>query len=216
MAWDALWRTAVLVPSAAATVGAFIALRALGVDEGVLSLPLARLVMFAAVIGAWYWVGLSVSMTALRIMRDGGRQPFRLVPLARAAQAAVVSAALVLPVAAGLLLVVPGVLLALRWSQTTLVIADERASWFEAAEESAVLAHGRRLHILAIWLIIGVVMAIIGWTNGILVGLAEQLGASSAALGGLTLLGWVVADAFGLVVVAAIYAEIESGESRLR
>ena len=36
-----------------------------------------------------------------------------------------------------------------------MLIVDGRTAWFESAEESAVLTHGRRLDILLIWSLLG-------------------------------------------------------------
>jgi hypothetical protein len=108
---------------------------------------------------ARFWLGLCVMSTALALMR-GGRSAGRLawVPATTAFEAGTVSLVLALPTLACLLfLIVPGVIVALRWSQAILLVLDGQARWFDSAEESVTLTWGHRLDILLLWVILALV-----------------------------------------------------------
>jgi hypothetical protein len=127
-----------------------------------------------------------------------------------ALQAGVVGAVLALPVlAAALFLIVPGVILAIRWSQTAMLIVDGQKSWFSAAEDSAHLVNGRRLEILSIWLIVAGVMVVVAWLQDAAVGLSAAVSLPGAVLHVVTLLVKIPVDAFSLVLVAATYYELD-------
>lgn len=211
-AWDVAWQREILLPSAIGTIGSSLAFGWIGTDAGIGTLPASSLGTIGAVLAVRFWLGLSVSMTAVDILR-AGRQwvPFYAVPPALAVQAAVVSACLVLPILAGaLFLIVPGVFLALRWSQAPMLIADRRGEWFGAAEDSAVFVHGQKLDILAIWLIVGAALTVAAWFDAIAASMMAAAGAPAILGTTLSLILRVGADAFGLALTGATYYQLDT------
>lgn len=213
-AWTALWKPSVILVSASSTVGSFLAFRALGVDEGFWTLPWPTMQIVAVVVVARFWLDLTVTASALRVMRRNfQRAPVYWVPAPTAFQVGVVSIGLTIPILAGaVFLVVPGVILALRWSQAALLILDEKADWFEAAGASAELTEGRRLNILGVWLVVGLALVVAGWLGSVFGEIAATpLG--DGLIARLPGLGFsIVANAFGLVVPAAVYVELYRGD----
>jgi hypothetical protein len=209
--WQVMLRPMVLVPSACATVAAHLLYATMGAERGFLSLPPGAMWLASAAIAARFWIGLSVSATALDLLRARGRwRPFRFVTASVALQAGIVCVALALPaLAATVFLIVPGVILAIRWSQAAMLIVDGHSAWFASAEDSARLVHGRRLEILSIWLIIGAALAIVAWLQHAAMGLASALHAPPFALQSMTLLVKIPVDAFSLVLVGATYDELD-------
>lgn len=210
-AWKVLWHPTILVPSALATVGAHLAYGAIGADAGFWMVSPPGMWLLALVVCARFWIGLSVSVVALDIIRAGFHwRPFRFVSSSIALQAAVVSAALVLPVAAAtLVFIVPGIFLAVRWSQAAMLIADGHSTWFGSAEDSAHLVHGRRLEIFSIWLIVGAALALVAWLQHAAVGLAGVVHAPAFVLETIALFVRIAVDAFSLVLVGAMYHELD-------
>lgn len=206
-----LWRREVLVPSAAGTLVSFSGYRWLGTDEGLAHLSVPSLWMLGLLVSTRFWLGLSISMTAVDILRAHGRwRPFRLLAPFRALQAAAVSIVLVLPIMAGaLFLIVPGVFLALRWSQVAMLIADGRTEWNESLEASTVLVHGRKLEVLAIWLFVGVALALAAGTGAFAGAVATAAGLPAVAADGVSVLLRVVTDVFSLTLVGGIYYELD-------
>lgn len=211
-AWAVAWRREILAPSAIGTVASFLIYRWIGTDAGVANLSVPALWALGLAVGARFWLGLSISMTAVDILRsDRQWLPFYTVSPALALQAAVVTLCLALPVLAGaVFLVVPGVLLALRWSQTLMLIADERAQWFEAAEASADLVRGQKLDILAIWLIVGGALALATWFDGVVASMAVATGVPTLVSTTLSLLLRIGADALSFALVGATYGQLDS------
>jgi hypothetical protein len=201
----------VLVPSALATIGAALAFRALGTDDGLWRLSTPAMTLLVIVLGVRFWIGLSVSATALTIMRAGYRwRPARWLSPMVAFEAGLVSLVLFVPVAAALVfLIVPGVLLALRWSQTVMLIVDRRAAWLDAAEASADLTHGRRMAIFALWMIAGAALGIAGWLGQTADDIAGAIGAPVMLVTAIDWLLQIGADAFSLVLVAAVYHALD-------
>ena len=196
--------------SAAATVVSFAAFRALDTDRGFWSLPWSSMQLVALIVVAKFWVSMTITATALRVMRRGFvAAPIYWAPATTTFQIAFVTLGLTIPILAfALFLIVPGVWLALRWSQAALLILDEKADWFESAEMSADLTAGRKLDILVVWLLTGVALAAVGlvewaltspWTSG------DPTRLEALA----SLAPRIVGDALGLVMPAAIYHELE-------
>lgn len=210
-AWKALWTPSVLAVSACSTVGSWLAFRALDVDRGFWMLSWPTMQLVALVVVVRFWASLTVTASALRVMRRGFRvAPVYWVPAPTTFQVAFVSLALTIPILAfALLLVVPGVILALRWSQAAMLILDEKADWFEAAEESADLTAGRRLAILGVWLVTGLILAVAGWLGAVLTDMATAAAGTSLVARLPDLAVRVLADTFGLVIAAALYYELD-------
>jgi len=211
-AWAVAWRRETLLPSAIGTVGSWLAYGWIGADAGMGGLSALSLFALGAALAVRFWLGLSVSMTAVDILR-AERQwvPFYPVPPVLALQAAFVSACLILPILAGaLFLIVPGVFLALRWSQAPMLIADRRAEWFGAAGDSAVVVRGQKLDILAIWLIVGAALAVAAWFDGIAAAMLAAAGAPTLFGTALSLILRISADAFGLALTGATYHQLDT------
>lgn len=205
-----MWRPAVVLPSAAATAGSALAFRVLGAQRGFWMVPPSTMALLALVVCVRFWIGLSVTATALDVMRAGYRwRPVRWVAPTTTFEIAVVSLALTLAVLAGLVaLILPGVLLALRWSQAPLLILDGHAAWLDAAEASAVITHGRRTSILGLWLIAGCGLALTGWFVQGSTEMAAALGVSAIGPQAIGMLFHIATDAFSLALAAAVYHEL--------
>jgi hypothetical protein len=163
-AWQAARQPQVFLPTAAATVGSHLAYRALDADRGFWVLPQSSMALLALVVIARSWVTISVMGTALAVLRGRAPRHMQWVPPTTAFEVAVVAIGLAIPTLACLLfLIVPGIWLALRWSQTTMLVIDGQAAWFESADASARLTHGRRLEILTIWTMLGCGLLVIEW-----------------------------------------------------
>ena len=71
------------------------------------------------------------------------------VPVQAALRIGLITLVLLAPIVVGFaLLIVPGLYLLSLWSQATLVLIDDRARWFEAADESSGLTAGYRSAIM--------------------------------------------------------------------
>lgn len=206
-----LQHRAVLVPSTIATIGTMLAFRALGTGNGFWRLSPPAMALLVVVLCVRFWIGLSVSATALTIMRAGDRwRPFRWLPPTVAFEAGLVSLVLVVPVAAALVfLIVPGVILALRWSQAAMLIVDRRSAWLDAAEASADLTHGRKVAIFAVWLIAGAALGAAGWLGQTVGEIAAAIRAPVLLVTAVDALFQIAADAFSLVLVAAVYHALD-------
>jgi hypothetical protein len=202
----------VLVPSAIATVAANLAFRALDTDSGFWLLAPPAMALLGVILCVRFWIGLSISATALTIMRAGYRwRPARWLSPMVALEAGLVSLVLFVPVAAALVfLIVPGIVLALRWSQAVMLIVDRRAAWLESAEASVDLTHGRRMAIFAIWLIAGAALGVAGWLGQTADEVAAAIGAPVMLVTAIDWLFQIAADAFSLVLVAALYHALDA------
>ncbi|MEZ5318380.1 MAG: hypothetical protein R2752_13350 [Vicinamibacterales bacterium] len=209
--WRAVRRPSILGLSAAGTVGVHLAYRQLAADAEFWMLPTSTMPWVALALCAWGWLGLSVTRTALDVIRADFRpRPVHWVPLPVAFEAGVVALALAVPVLALLVfLIVPGLWLALRWSQATMLILDGEARWFEAAGDSAVWTDGRKTTILLVWLAFSAVTMVVTWLAGVAGAVALDVSGSATIAGVPVLLGRIATDAAGLVVVAALYASID-------
>ncbi len=142
------------------------------------------------------WFSLTLARVALAMLR--GQVPGILnhwVPVTTALRIAVVSVVLLAPILLGLLLlIVPGLYLAARWSQVALLIADDEAKWFDAAEASHWLTAGRRSAILLVFAAVALVTVPLG-----------------SLVNNLTVLGWIwraVAGTFGAALAASLYHQL--------
>ena len=107
-----------------------------------------------------------------------------------------VAICLAVPILAALLFfIVPGVWLAIRWSQAVFLLLDRREAWFESAEASGLIVKDRYLIVLAVWVIVGAVTYALQ---------ALEPVAPLAMIWAVR----VVADAFNLAVLASLYYEL--------
>jgi len=186
-----------MVPSAVATIGSALAFRALDADQGFWMLPQRTMAWLALVVIARFWLGLCVTATVLAILRARGRwRPTQWVAPAIAFEVGFVAICLAVPILAALLFfIVPGVWLAIRWSQAVFLLLDRREAWFESAEASGLIVTDRYLIVLAVWVVVGVVTYALQ---------AVEPVAPLAVVWGVR----VVADAFNLAVLASLYYEL--------
>jgi hypothetical protein len=143
------------------------------------------------------WFSLTLARVALAILR--GQVPGivnQWVPVTAALRIGFVSVVLLAPILLGLLLlIVPGLYLAARWSQVVLLIADDQAKWFDAAEASSWLTAGRRSAILLVFAAVAVVTLP-------LESLANHV----------TVLAWIwraAAGTFGAALAASLYVQLD-------
>ena len=191
------WRPQILLLLGVSVIGGHFAFAALDAARGFWNLPRASMVALALVVIAQSWVGLCISATALAITRsEGAARSIVWVPATTAFEAGLVSIALAVPTLASLVfLIVPGVILALRWSLVPMLIVDGRSAWLASAEESAMLTYGRRLDLLLLWSLVAAVFLLVAGVQAV---------ASPA-------LAWplqVVASAFALTILAAAYGHL--------
>jgi hypothetical protein len=193
------WRPQVVALSAASAIGGHLIFAALGADRGFFNVPPQTMMLLVLVVLAQGWIGLCISATALAFARaEYGQVPSSIVWVraTTAFEAGIVSLALALPTFALLLfLIVPGIVVALRWSQSMMLILDGRTAWFESAGESALLTHGRRLDILLLWSLLA----------ALFVGVAGVQAYAPAVIDSVLLFG---ANAFALTVLAVLYAHL--------
>ncbi|HEX5217336.1 MAG TPA: hypothetical protein VFV98_17870, partial [Vicinamibacterales bacterium] len=144
-AWRCTWKPAVLAPSAVATTGSTLVFRALDAEHGFWILPQRVMVPLALVVIVRFWLGLCVTATVLAILRANGRwRPTQWVAPTIAFEVGLVAICLTVPIlAAVLFFIVPGLWLAIRWSQAVFLLLDRRAAWFESAEASGLVVQGR-------------------------------------------------------------------------
>ena len=143
------------------------------------------------------WFSLTLARVALAILR--GQVPGILnqwVPVTAALRIGFVSVVLLAPILLGLLLfIVPGLYLAARWSQVTLLLIDNQARWFDAAEASSWLTAGRRSAILLLLTAVAAVTLP-------LESLANHV----------TVLAWIwraAAGTFGAALAASLYFQLD-------
>jgi hypothetical protein len=105
-----------------------------------------------------------------------------------------------------ILLIIPGIFLALRWAVASPALVAERAGVFIAMERSAKLTEGHRWAILGLVLIYVVFLIVLNFVTGQLMGTFDA-GVSTAGL-----IVQMLVDAFGAMVstvaVACIYFEL--------
>jgi len=114
------------------------------------------------------------------------------------------------PVVLGLALVIPGVVLAILWSQTTFLIIDRKAQLFDAAGSSRILTRGYRLEIGMIGLLAAAVLLGLEGAAAALEALVRDAGPADTTVA--LIVTWpiqVLADTFGVAVAAATYFELD-------
>jgi len=189
----ALWIPAATISLAADAV---VALVNYPFRDGLPPPPEHAITTMVIVILAKGWFSLTLARIALAILR---RQHAgflnQWVPVTAALRIAFVSLVLLAPILLGLLfLVVPGVYLLARWSQATLALIDDRATWFDAADMSNSLTAGYRPWIILIFAIVAAVAVPID-------NVVERL----------TPLAWLwraVGSTFGAALAASMYYEL--------
>lgn len=208
--WRLTWQPTVLALTAASTIGFAVLSAALGADQGFWVLPQTAMGWLAVAVVVRFWTGLCVVATALQMLRTDWRVGrVYWVPAPIAFEAGFVAMATTIPILACIVfLIVPGVLLAVRWSQTVVSILDGRSDWFDAVGDSWALTRGSTWPILAIWLVVGFALGVAGWLSQ---ALAEIVAAASGwtwVSSGLVYGVRIVSSAFGSCMLAAVYYEL--------
>jgi hypothetical protein len=209
-AWGLTSQRPVLALSAAATVGLQLLSWWLGADEGFWLLPMTSMQWLAAGLVGRFWLDLCVMATGLQVLRTGWRvDRVYWVPATTAFQAGFIAMAITIPIFAGLLfLVLPGLVMAIRWSQSVMSILDGRSDWFESVGDSWAITSGSTIPILVLWVIVGLCLAVATWLSIVA---SEMLLAASGVdwmVSVLLLAVRIVANAFGLSLLAAIYFQL--------
>ncbi len=101
---------------------------------------------------------------ALKMIADGGApaigevavRGLRVLPTVIAAQIIAT-----IGIGLGLLLIIPGVILAIRWAVVAQAAAVESENWVEALKRSAELTAGNYLHVLGVLLIVGLMAVLL-------------------------------------------------------
>lgn len=128
--------------------------------ETVIVLTLLDSLLVGGLISALY-------VHALRMIGEGA--PARIAPvMTRAVRAlpTVVAAQIIatLGIGLGLIVIIPGILLAIRWAVVAQAAAIENENWVEALKQSGRLTAGNYLHVLGVLLVSGLIA--IALTNG--------------------------------------------------
>ena len=189
----ALWVPAVLFSLGADTAVAIVEwpLRA-----GLAEPPERAFTTIVLVILAKGWFSLTLCRIALAGLRGQMMGVLnQWVSVQDALRIGVVVVALVFPIVLGLLcLVAPGLYLLARWSQVTMVLIDNRAQWFDAAEQSSSLTKGFRAPIIGLLLVLGILT-----------------GVTDYAVHGIVALEWIhraVGSTVGAAFAAALYYQL--------
>ncbi|HEV3284273.1 MAG TPA: hypothetical protein VG010_08705 [Solirubrobacteraceae bacterium] len=105
-----------------------------------------------------------------------------------------------------LALIVPGIILFLRWAVVAQVAAIERQGWLPALRRSAELTRGNYLHVLGVLVVAGLLAA--GFT--VLAG-ALPLGSTSGALSvAVGIAARTIAASFGALALALLYFDLRA------
>lgn len=211
-AWNAARYPSVWWPCAVGTLSAHWAYAALHAERGFWELPMSTMAALALIVCVQFVLDLATTATAVAVLRARGRwRPTVWSSMTVAFEAGAMSIAFAVPILAGLVfLIIPGVIVALRWSQALFVILDGKAHWFDAARESEELTAGRHVPVFLVWLVAGAAVAFAGWLASSVGAVGDALARSHVWSATLSLAGQVVADIFSLLVLAALYVELDA------
>lgn len=144
-----------------------------------------------------------------------GRRP-RLVPVALQGLRvlAVVAAA---EIVAGILialgfvaLIIPGILLSLRWSVVAQTAAVDHEGWLPALRRSGKLTAGHYWHIFRVLLAIGVLTFLIGFVAGAFTGGGHSTSVASVLIG---IVVYTIIASFGALILAVLYFDLRAREA---
>jgi hypothetical protein len=202
----------ILFASAVGVIGSTVAFRALGADAGFWNLRPPAMTGLVLVLALRYWLWTCIATTALSMRRANLRwRPLTFVSLPVAFEAGAMSLLLAVPTLAALfLLIVPGVYVALRWSQAPLLILDGEAHWIRAADESANLISGRYPAVLGVWLVLGAVLVTAGWIADVFSQVLTSFGTPSLVARGPVVVPATLGNALVTTTLASTYYELHA------
>ncbi len=122
---------------------------------------------------------------ALKMIADGGApaigevavRGLRVLPTVIAAQIIAT-----IGIGLGLLLIIPGVILAIRWAVVAQAAAVESENWVEALKRSAALTAGNYLHVLGVLVIVGLMAVLLTDAAILIVGTHKTVTAISVGI----------------------------------
>jgi hypothetical protein len=166
-----------------------------------------------------YYVLVGPLISALHVHAvidiGGGRRP-RIGPVALrglGVLAVVVAAEIVAGVLIGLgfiALIVPGIVLSLRWSVVAQTAAVDHDGWMPALRRSAQLTAGHYWHIFRVLLAIGFLTFLIAAITGALVGGGHDTSVVSVLIG---IVLYTLVASFGALTLAVLYFDLRAREA---
>jgi hypothetical protein len=127
--------------------------------------------------------------------------------------AVVVAAEIVAGVLIGLgfiALIVPGIILSLRWSVVAQTAAVDHEGWMPALRRSAQLTAGHYWHIFRVLLAIGFLTFLIAAITGALVGSGQNTSIASILIG---IVVYTLVASFGALTLAVLYFDLRAREA---
>jgi hypothetical protein len=107
-------------------------------------------------------------------------------------------------------LIVPGILLSLRWSVVAQTAAVDHEGWLPALRRSGKLTAGNYWHIFRVLLAIGVLTFLIGFLAGAVTGGGHSTSAVSVLFG---IVVYTVIASFGALTLAVLYFDLRAREA---
>jgi hypothetical protein len=131
------------------------------------------------------------------------------VPVTTALRAGIVTVALMVPIALGtLLLIIPGVILMLMWSQVLMLLIDDRARFFDAAGLSESVTASYRWQILVTWVVVACACAIVELAAGTIASAGGPGALPEPIAIGVSWSWNIVVSVLGIALSAALYGEL--------
>jgi hypothetical protein len=166
-----------------------------------------------------YYVLVSPLISALHVHAvieiGNGRRP-KIGPVALQGLrvlAVVVAAEIVAGVLIGLgfiALIVPGIILSLRWSVVAQTAAVDHEGWMPALRRSAQLTAGHYWHIFRVLLAVGFLTFLIAAVTGVLVGGGHNTSIVSVLIG---IVVYTLVASFGALTLAVLYFDLRAREA---
>jgi hypothetical protein len=166
-----------------------------------------------------YYVLVSPLISALHVhavidIGDGHRPKIGPVALrGLRVLAVVVAAEIVAGVLIGLgfiALIVPGIILSLRWSVVAQTAAVDHEGWMPALRRSAQLTAGHYWHIFRVLLAVGFLTFLIAATTGVLAGDGHNTSVLSVLIG---IVVYTLVASFGALTLAVLYFDLRAREA---
>ncbi len=107
-------------------------------------------------------------------------------------------------------LIVPGIILSLRWSVVAQTAAVDHEGWLPALRRSAKLATGNYGHIFRILVVIGLLTFVIAALAGALVGGGHSTSVASVLIG---IVVYTIIASFGALTLAVLYFDLRAREA---